>query len=556
LSSSNTNLSSSNFKKAFNPNNQAEYEALLAGLRIAKKIRVQSMSVNVDSKLVASQYNGNYEACKENTIRYMSKAKEYISCFKNFNIQNIPRNKNQKADILSKLASVAFNHLTKEILVETLDMPSMDVKEINTIVEEEGETRMTPIINCLERGVWPEDQNKANYVICEIHMGACNMHLKAGLVVAKAIQQGYYWPTMHQDAREEIRKCDSCQIHALIPKLPKTLMTSIMAPWPFFSVGNGCLGTTTKIPRKRKKRSSCNPASQVQDEKGTILQQKGTSYVLQENGVTMTKKYEELFATKKIQADCDLKATNIILQGLPYDVYSLVNYHIVAKDLWERVQLLMQGTSLTKQERECKLYDAFDKFTHIKGESHQYYLRFTQLINDMNIYKMKLEQFQVNTKFLNSLPPEWSKFVTHVKLVRDLHTTNFDQLHAYLEQHELHANIVCIMRERNQDPFALVIDSGLAVLVFKQGDDPIDAINKMMPFLSTVVTSRVPTTNKGDCPTGLWETKSTCKTVPKAKEKQDANGLGDKSSSRLKHQDMALSASENLERNWNLVARP
>ncbi|GJT39174.1 retrovirus-related pol polyprotein from transposon TNT 1-94 [Tanacetum coccineum] len=257
----------------------------------------------------------------------------------------------------------------------------------------------------------------------------------------------------------------------------------------------------------------------------------------------------------------------------------------------------MQGTSLTKQERKCKMYDAFDKFSHTKGESLlQYYLRFTQLINDMNIYKMKLEQFQVNTKFLNSLPPEWSKFVTDVKLVRDLHTTNFDQLNAYLEQHELHANEVRIMRERNQDPLALVanhqmtpsyfntyqssynnpqfqqqfspsqspqygsihptqhysttypstplaitypsapypnaysstvhqdacpqpqsipqieyivstvnqqthlakfpqIDSGLAVPVFKQGDDPIDAINKMMSFLSTVVTSRFPSTN-------------------------------------------------------------
>ncbi|GKB44361.1 integrase, catalytic region, zinc finger, CCHC-type containing protein [Tanacetum coccineum] len=152
-----------------------------------------------------------------------------------------------------------------------------------------------------------------------------------------------------------------------------------------------------------------------------------------------------------------MKATNIILQGLPADIYSLVNHHRVAKDLWERVQLLMQGTSLTKQERECKLYDAFDKFTHIKGESlHTYYLRFTQLINDMNIYKMKMEQFQVNTKFLNSLPPEWSKFVTDVKLVKDLHTSNFDQLHAYLEQHELHANEVRIMRERNQDPLAFV----------------------------------------------------------------------------------------------------
>nr|GEW56174.1 protein NYNRIN-like [Tanacetum cinerariifolium] len=142
-------------------NNQAEYEALLARLRIAKKMGVQSLSIKVDYKLVASQINGNYEACKKNMIRYLNKVKEYIGCFKNFKIQNIPRNKNQKADVLSKLASVAFNHLTKEILVETLDVPSMDVQEINVVVEEEGETWMTPIINCLERGIWPKDQNEA-----------------------------------------------------------------------------------------------------------------------------------------------------------------------------------------------------------------------------------------------------------------------------------------------------------------------------------------------------------------------------------------------------------
>nr|GEV73068.1 hypothetical protein [Tanacetum cinerariifolium] len=149
--------------------------------------------------------------------------------------------------------------------------------------------------------------------------------------------------------------------------------------------------------------------------------------------VTKTKKYAELYAAEKIQANCDMKETNIILQGLPANIYSLVNHHRVSKYLWERVQLLMQCTSLTKQERECKQYNAFDKFSYIKGESlHKYYLRFTQLINDINIYNMKMEQFQVNTKFLNSLPPEWSKFVTDVKLMKDLHTTNFDQLHAYL----------------------------------------------------------------------------------------------------------------------------
>ncbi|GKC10798.1 hypothetical protein Tco_1007580, partial [Tanacetum coccineum] len=204
------------------------------------------------------------------------------------------------------------------------------------------------------------------------------------------------------------------------------------------------------------------------------------------NRVTKTKKYVELSAAEKIQAGCDMKATNIILQGIPADIYSLVNHHRVAKDLWERVQLLMQGTSLTKQER---------------------------LMNDMNIYNMKIEQFQVNTKFLNSLPPEWSKFVTDVKLVKDLHTTNFDQLHAYLEQHELHANEVRLLCERNQDPLAFIANQQMTpphfntyqslynnpqcfvVLVFSLGDDPIAHVNKAMAFLTTVASLRFPSTN-------------------------------------------------------------
>nr|GEU46131.1 ureidoglycolate amidohydrolase [Tanacetum cinerariifolium] len=133
---------------------------------------------------------------------------------------------------------------------------------------------------------------------------------------------------------------------------------------------------------------------------------------VEENGVTRLKKYSELSTTEVIQADCD-----------------------------ERIQMLMQGTSLTKQGRECKLYDEFDKFAYKKRESlRDFYLRFSLLLNDLNLYNMKLEQFQVNTKFLNTLPPEWSKFVTDVKLVRDLHTINVDQLHAYLGQHEYHVN--------------------------------------------------------------------------------------------------------------------
>ncbi|GJY35494.1 hypothetical protein Tco_0420872 [Tanacetum coccineum] len=115
---------------------------------------------------------------------------------------------------------------------------------------------------------------------------------------------------------------------------------------------------------------------------------------IEENGVTRPNKYSKLSATEAIQADFDVKATNIIIQGLPPEVYALVSNHRIAKELWEKIQLLMQGTSLTKQERECKLYDEFDKFAYKKGETlRDFYLRFSLLLNDMNIYNVKLEQF-------------------------------------------------------------------------------------------------------------------------------------------------------------------
>ncbi|GKD21028.1 integrase, catalytic region, zinc finger, CCHC-type containing protein [Tanacetum coccineum] len=82
---------------------------------------------------------------------------------------------------------------------------------------------------------------------------------------------------------------------------------------------------------------------------------------------------------------------------LPPDVYSLVNHCKAAKDIWDRVKLLMQGTKLSYQERECKLYNEFDKFTLVKGESlYEYYLRFAQLINDKHIIGMTMQQVQLS----------------------------------------------------------------------------------------------------------------------------------------------------------------
>nr|GEX99499.1 hypothetical protein [Tanacetum cinerariifolium] len=128
-----------------NTNNEAEYKALLAELRI-ESIKIQNLEAKVDSNLVASQINRSYVANSDSMIKYLAKAKEYIVCFKSFSIKNIPRNLNQKAEMLSKIALVAFNHLTKEILVEVLNERSTKTKEINTVVKEEGDNWMTMII--------------------------------------------------------------------------------------------------------------------------------------------------------------------------------------------------------------------------------------------------------------------------------------------------------------------------------------------------------------------------------------------------------------------------
>ena len=102
-------------------------------------MHTKALDVRVDSNLVASQINGEFTACTESMTKYLAKAKEYIACFDHFKIKNIPRAQNHKADVLSKLATVAFDHLTKEILVKVLEKPSTEEEVVNAVVEEEEE---------------------------------------------------------------------------------------------------------------------------------------------------------------------------------------------------------------------------------------------------------------------------------------------------------------------------------------------------------------------------------------------------------------------------------
>nr|GEV99399.1 reverse transcriptase domain-containing protein [Tanacetum cinerariifolium] len=169
----------------------------------------------------------------------------------------------------------------------------------------------------------------------------------------------------------------------------------------------------------------------------------------------------DLTPEEKKRYKADIRATNILLQGLLKDIYTLINHYTNAKDIWDNVKMLLEGSELMKDDHESQLYDDFEHFLQNKGETnHEYYIRFTKLINDMRNIKMTMPKMQLNSKFMNNMLLEWGRFVIVVKLNRGLKESNYDQMYAYLKQHEAHANENKMMLERyNQhaiDPLALV----------------------------------------------------------------------------------------------------
>nr|GEZ58168.1 reverse transcriptase domain-containing protein [Tanacetum cinerariifolium] len=111
----------------------------------------------MDSKLVANQVKGSYEARGEKTKKLKEKVLEMIQCFDSFRISHIPREENKKADALSKLAAVYYERLTKGVLTKKLNERSVDMAEVNTIVKEAARTWMTPIQEYIKKGILSED---------------------------------------------------------------------------------------------------------------------------------------------------------------------------------------------------------------------------------------------------------------------------------------------------------------------------------------------------------------------------------------------------------------
>ncbi|GJT30843.1 hypothetical protein Tco_0911118 [Tanacetum coccineum] len=72
--------------------------------------------------------------------------------------------------------------------------------------------------------------------------------------------------------------------------------------------------------------------------------------------------YSDLSPEDKVRYNADIRATNILLQGLPKDIYALINHYTDAKYIWDNVKMLLEGSELTKEDRESQLYDDFEHF--------------------------------------------------------------------------------------------------------------------------------------------------------------------------------------------------
>ncbi|XP_076946298.1 uncharacterized protein LOC143617702 [Bidens hawaiensis] len=133
-------------------NNEAEYEAFLAGLCIAKKLGVKHLEARVDFMLIAGQINGTYKAKNDVMASYLSQAKKFLILqFSSFKVIHIKGSDNKSVDALSKLASTNFEHLAKDTRVEVLDCPSIPQNQV-LVIQTGVESWMSPIMAYLSSG--------------------------------------------------------------------------------------------------------------------------------------------------------------------------------------------------------------------------------------------------------------------------------------------------------------------------------------------------------------------------------------------------------------------
>ncbi|GJV74346.1 hypothetical protein Tco_1494341 [Tanacetum coccineum] len=173
---------------------------------------------------------------------------------------------------------------------------------------------------------------------------------------------------------------------------------------------------------------------------------------------------EALQGDALLHYDAEMELMNLILLSIPNDIYNYVDACTLAKDMWKRVERLMRGTIQNKVDRQTCFTNKFDQFVAEPGEALvSVYNHFAQLMNDLERNDMHFPIVTINIKFLNSLQPEWLKYVTQVHLAKRLTVDTFDDLFDYLQQFEKLVNVSRAKKlENSHDPLALVAHTGLS----------------------------------------------------------------------------------------------
>ncbi|XP_025607852.1 uncharacterized protein [Arachis hypogaea] len=137
-------------------NNQEEYEALIGGLALATEVGATRLDICSDSQIVTSQVNGNYQARDPLLQKYLEKVRDLSRKFEEVTIQHVPRERNTRADLLSKLASTKPGEGNRSLI-----QGKMKETAVTLHLSKLNPSWLDPITDFLENGKLPDNENDA-----------------------------------------------------------------------------------------------------------------------------------------------------------------------------------------------------------------------------------------------------------------------------------------------------------------------------------------------------------------------------------------------------------
>ncbi|XP_018453822.2 uncharacterized protein LOC108824963 [Raphanus sativus] len=188
-------------------NNEAEYEVLIAGSRLAHGLKIRNIHAYCDSQLVASKYSGEYESRDERMEAYLKLVQNLSQDFDFFALTRIPRSENTQADALAALASSSDPGLNGKLPPEKWTARKIRTQAARYVTVD-GEIYKwkfsRPLMTCLEG-------DKARKVMEDVHSGSCGNHSGGRSLAVKIKCHGYYWPTMIGDCEKFTRNAKNAR---------------------------------------------------------------------------------------------------------------------------------------------------------------------------------------------------------------------------------------------------------------------------------------------------------------------------------------------------------